>query len=60
MKEKTKIRHKTKSNEYCLETLDKEFWGNDNMMLSCMKCGFFKKVDMEVFLKYQYCDEVVD
>lgn len=60
MKEKTKICHRTKNNEYCSETLDKEFWGDDDMMLTCMKCGFVKMVDMKSFLKYQYCDKVIE
>lgn len=60
MKEKTKIKHKLKNNEYCLDTLDKEFWGDNDMMLTCMKCGFARMIGMKTFLKYQYCDEIVE
>ena len=60
MKEKTKIRHKLKNNEYCSETLNKEFWGDDDILLSCMKCGFFRIINMKTFLEYQYCDEVIE
>lgn len=60
MREKTKIKHKLKDSTYCSETLDKEFWGNNDMKLSCMQCGFFKIINMDIFLKWQYCDEVIE
>jgi len=60
MKEKTKIRHKLKDNSYCSETLDREFWGDIDWNLSCYKCGFSKIINNETFLKWQYCDEVVE
>lgn len=60
MKEKTKIRHKLEDNIYCSETLDKELWGNEDYRMTCSKCGFVKTIDKEIFLKWQYCDEVIN
>lgn len=59
MKEPTKIRHKTKENANCTETLCKEFWGSEDIRLTCHKCGFAKIVHIDVFSKWQYCDEVI-
>lgn len=60
MKERTKIRHKLKNNIFCSETLNKEFWGDDDWLLSCYKCGFSRIINNEVFLKWQYCDKVIE
>lgn len=60
MREKTKIRHKLKDGSYCSETLNKEFWGDDDRNLTCSKCGFSRMIDNNTFLKWQYCDEVIE
>lgn len=59
MKEKTKIRHKNKEHIYCTETLDKEHWGGEYIHMTCYKCGFVQTIYIDLFLKWQYCDEVI-
>lgn len=60
MKEKTNIRHKLENGTYCLRTLDKELWGNNDLRLTCMKCGFVEMINIDTFLKWQYHDEVTE
>ena len=65
MKIQTNIKHKRPHQDvYCPETLCKEFWGNikynPEWNMTCMTCGFSRMIDNETFLKWQYCDEVVE
>lgn len=61
MKEQTNISHKSpKTHEWCSEKLQKEYWGCDMWNMTCWKCGFSDVIMNDVFLKWQYCDKVLD
>ena len=66
MREPTNILHKKACGNTCQNKLDKQFWGNVDGLptwaMSCMRegCGFFKIISNEVFLKWQYCDKVLE
>jgi len=65
MKISTNIKHKNKLGEYCSANLMREFWGEDEhghseWNMTCTICGFRQLISNEIFLKWQYCDKVIE